>query len=220
MKKLFISVFYLLCCLAARAQDCNCPVDVNNDNDGKPYKVYKFSNGKELGLCGYMTVELIDTTYTQFVLYNCGDNAAIKEWGKTKSCKPEKVKDELFIREMYGLPIGQSFSTIRVPFYIHKFSFRNGTLRDEAFYSKSLRKYSKPEIEQVFKEYNDLVKGNNGSILRVSKMLFWAYISGSKEAETYFKSIPDKFGPFESAIAEEMDDITAIFNDWKLKNIK
>ena len=219
MKTFFSSILLVFCCSMARAQDCACPDGINNDNDGKPYKTFRFSNGKELGICGYAAVENNDTSYTMFTLFQCEDKTPVKAWGANQTCQAEQVKDDLFIKEMYGLPIGQSFSTLWRPFYIHRFFYKNGALQEVTSYRKDLPKYSKQQIEQVFEAYKNLSKDSNESTMHVANMLFWAYTSGNKDAEAALKSIPDKFGPFDDVIAGEWKAIFATYENWKEKNI-
>jgi hypothetical protein len=92
MKALFVSFMVLLSSLTAHAQDCNCPAGINNDNEGQPFKTFRFSNGKELGICGYSSVEGKDTTYNLFTLYQCDDKKTVRDWGEAQSCLVAKVK--------------------------------------------------------------------------------------------------------------------------------
>lgn len=217
MKTIILSVFIVCSATLVKAQDCACPPDINNDNDGRPSKVFRFSNGKELGICGYTAVEL-DTSYTQFTLFECGDNKVVEVWDVNKTCQAQKVKDELIIKEMYGLPIGQSFSTIWRPFLIHKYSYKNGVLKEEEYYRKDLGKYSKQQLDQVFAEYKKLPEGTKENMMHVANMLFWAYVSGNKEAEDDLKSLPQKYGPFNGVIADEWKAIFGTYEKWKGKN--
>lgn len=207
-----------LSCITIHAQECTCPDGINNDNEGQPFRVFSFSNGKQLGICGYQSIELSDTVFTKFTLFVCGENKATREWSDKKSCRVNKVKDTLFIKEMAGLPLGQSFSNLWIPFYVHKLYFKNGVLQDVEYFRKDIQKYGKAQIDLVMQEYKQLAPGSGGSAIRVAKMLFWAYASGSKEAGEYLNTLPDKFGPFESAVAEEISDVMALCANWKEKN--
>jgi hypothetical protein len=217
----FICTLFLLASFIVKAQECNCPPAINNDNDGKPNMVFRFGNQRQLGICGYVTVEGNDTTYTKFTLFHCTDGTPVKDWSEDKTCKIEKIKDTLFIMDIYGLPVGQNFSTIPRPFYIHKFFFKNGELKEVEYFKKGIVKYSSQQIQDAIIEYKSLPKTSNEQTIHVANMLFCAYISGSKEAEGYFTSIPGKFGPFDGVISQEWDDIFTTYQDWKnMNNIK
>jgi hypothetical protein len=218
MKTFFLCSFSLLYSFAAGAQDCNCPPGINNDNDGKPLKIFTFSNKHQVGICGYLTAEENDTSYTQFTLFDCSDGKNIREWNEDKSCKIEKVRDSLFITDIYGLPVGQSFSTIPRPYYVHKFFFRNGALQEVESFKKGVVKYSRQQIDDAIIAYKNLPQNADQETIHVANMLFCAWISGSTEAEGYFASIPGKFGPFDAVISLEWDNIYTIYQDWKNKN--
>lgn len=137
-----------------------------------------------------------------------------------QTCKVKKVADTIFVDELYGIPIGKDFKEIWLPFYSNKYFFIGSKLKQVKFFRTDIRKYSKKQILQVFQKYKELTKGNYDNIVNVANMLFWAYVSGSKEAEVYLKSFPEKFGPFDGAIAEEWDDISATYELWKTKKSK
>ncbi len=214
MKTYIILILVLMCTFSIRAQVCSCPADINSDNEGLPNKVFRFSNGKELGICGYTAVET-DTSYTKFTLFECGSNKPVETWDVTRTCQVEQVKDELIIKEMFGLPIGQSFSTLWRPFLIHKYSYKNGTLQETEYYRKDLDRYNKQQMEQVFAEYKKLPEGSKQNMMHVANMLFWAAFCGNTEAEADLKSMPEKFGPFEGVIGEEWKAIYGTYERWK-----
>ncbi len=216
MKITLLSVLLLLPYLVI-AQKCNCPSE-GLGNTGKPHSLFSFTNGKKIGLCGYREIKNNDTTYSEFALVQCGQKKPIEEWGAVESCKIKKVNDTLFVKELYGLPIGKDFTVIWMPFYINKFYFTGNTLQKKKFYRKDIKKYSKEQIRQVLTKYEKLTRGNFEHTIDVANMLFWAYVSGNNEAEVYLKTIPKKFGPFDGAIAEEWDDISATYELWKEKN--
>ncbi len=200
------------------SQNCHCPSGQPFCENGTPIKVFLFSNKKSLGICGYLEVKHKDTTYSGIALYKCGENKIIDDWGEIQSCKVRKVADTLLIEELYGLPIGENFNEVSIPFYINKYFFKVNDLQQKGYYRKDIKKYSKAQIRQVLEKYKKLRKENSEHNVAVANMLFWAYVSGSKEAEVYLKSMPEKIGPFDGAIAEEWDDISATYEHWKEKN--
>ena len=217
MRTVLIIFLTLITSIRLIAQDCACPADVHTDNDDKPNRIFRFANGKELGICGYNSADG-DSTYTKFSLFECVSNKVVEVWDVTKTCQAQMIKDELIVKEMYGLPIGQTFSTLWRPFLIHKFSYKNGAVHEEEYFRKDLDKYSKEQLEQVFAEYKKLPDGGKENMMHVANMLFWASFCGNKEAEADLKTMPEKFGPFDGVIGEEWSGIYSIYLKWKGMN--
>lgn len=212
MKPLLLSAALLLSFFASPAQDCDCPSGA--PEGGQVMKTYTLGNGIRLGICGYSTVEADDTTYTKFVLFRCGEDRIIEQWTVNISCKLEQTKDALMVEEMYNLPVGQNFSTLWRPFYVHKYTFKAGSYTETEYYDKRLPKYNQAQIAEVIKQYKDLPETVSQQTLTIANMLFWATVSGSKEAEGYLKTIPDKFGPFGSPFNEEWNDVNTRYEQW------
>jgi hypothetical protein len=71
----------------------------------------------------------------------------------------------------------------------------------------------------VLAEFNSLSKDNLHRVMHVGHMLFWAYVSGNKQAGVYLESIPQKFGPFhENPIEGEWGHIYHTYEFWKDMN--
>ena len=216
MKQLFLFTIFLLVACKGYTQECNCPPGAGDD--AQKLQTYHFSSGKDLGICGFSTVEGDDVSYTKFSLFLCGDSKPLETWGEGITCKVEQAKDALLVKEMYNLPVGQSFSTLWRPFYIHKFTIVNGKVAETEYYNKDLAKYNKDQIAQIIKQYKDLPTTANEETMKVANMLFWATVSGSKETESLLTSIPAKFGPFDNVIADEWKQINTVYQRWKTKN--
>jgi hypothetical protein len=129
----------------------------------------------------------------------------------------ERTNDALLVKEMYNLPVGGSFSTLWRPFYVHQFTFKGGKVVETEYFDKKLPKYSKDQIAAVIRQYKELPQGGTEQTMKVANMLFWATVSGSNETEAYFKTIPEKFGPFSEALTQEWTDINARFEQWKTR---
>lgn len=215
MKTASFSILLSLLSLVATAQECNCPPGVGDD--AQTLKTFHFSNGKEMGICGFNTIEGTDTSYTRFSLFLCGDSKPIETWGENITCKLERTKDALLVKEMYNLPVGQSFSTLWRPFYVHKYTFTNGKVTETEYFDKQLPRYNKEQIAAAIQQYKDLPPTANEQTMKVANMLFWAAVSGSKETESLLATIPDKFGPFDNVIGEEWKQINAVYTRWKTK---
>ena len=194
-----------------QSKNCNCP---KNDLTaaGKADRIFTFSNGKSIGLCGFIEKDNKDTTYSEFILFQCGQTKILNQWDATQSCRISKTKDTLIIQELYGLAIEKKLEVKWVPFYITKYYLDNSALRSTSFFRKDLPKYSPTQIKTVINEYKKLTKQSGGdSTLLIAHRLFWAYVSGSKEAANYLNSFEKRFGPFDGAIVEEFHDLWATY---------
>jgi len=204
---------------SVKSQNCNCPQDKMLPKYGSTVRVFSFSSSIKLGICGYHKVVGKDTAYSEFCLFQCGFNKVIDEWDATQICRINQVRDTLFVKELKGLPVGKNMEAKWAPFYINKYYFTNGVLKQETFYRKDLKNYSDLQIHEVLDEYKKLKKdGNYEHLLLVANRLFWAYVSGSKEAEAKLMTMEQKFGPFDGAIAEDWKDLLATYEHWKSKN--
>jgi len=212
MKKLFIFLF-AISTLTTYGQECDCPSQA--PEGGEVMKTFSFGEGKGLGICGYSTVEAGDTTYTKFVLFRCGEDAIIEQWGVNISCKVEQTKDALLVKEMYNLPIGTEFSTLWRPLYVHQYTFTGNETKHTTYYDKKAAKYTPAQIAAAIKQYKELPETVTEHHMETANMLFWSARSGSKEAEGYLKTFPDKFGPFASPFNEEWDAVNMRYEQWK-----
>ena len=214
MRNLLISILLTLGHFSfGQNNDCDCPKN-NLTTTEKAVKIFKFSNGIEFGLCGYIEY---DTIYSEFIIYQCGQSTFLNEWDATRSCVISLLNDTLSIQELYGLAIGNNLEIKWVPFHKTNYYFENSTLHTLSSFLTDLPKYSSSQIENVLKQHNQLTKKAGGdSILLVAHRLFWAYISGSKKAETFFKNFEKNFGPFDGHIAEEFHELWSTYKLYKL----
>lgn len=203
--------------LHCAAQQCDCPPGVGDD--AQTLRSFRFGGGAELGICGFNTIEEGDTSYTRFSLFLCGQDKPLERWDANITCKAERTRDALLIKEMYNLPVGQSFSRLWRPFYIHKYTYRNGAFEETEYIDKQLPRYTKDQVTQVIKQYNELQTPATEETMKVANMLFWAAVSGSKETEAMLKSIPGKFGPFDNVLSQEWEELMTVYMRWKEKNM-
>lgn len=215
MKQLFILALSFFS-FSVTAQECECPSQA--PEGGEVMKTFNLGEGKELGICGYLTVEAGDTTYTKFVLFRCGEDEIIERWGVNISCKVERTKDALLVKEMYNLPIGTEFSTLWRPLYVHQYTFEGKEIKHTTYYDKKAAKYTPAQIAAAIKQYKELPETVTEHHMETANMLFWATLSGNKEAEGYLKTFPDKYGPFASPFNEEWDAVNMRYEQWKNKN--
>ena len=222
MRVLFIHIFLLYIFPPADAQECKCHYNHYDSALLKPRRVFLFKNNKTIGLYGDQYIEGKDTSYSEFSLCLCDKNEIIFDMidDGTVSYIIKKIRDTLLIEEMDGLPIGKNFSYVSIPFYFQKFFFHKDTLRDIGYYRNDIKKYSKLQVKQVLQLYKNITRANSDYTIAVANRLFWACVSGSKDAEILFNKIPVKFKGFDGAYAEDMDDITDTYNRWKKRTNK
>lgn len=195
---------------------CDCP---KNDLtiSFKADKIFTFSNGASIGVCGFIDTTGKDTIYSEFILYQCGKTAIIDKWDATKTCKILTLKDTLFIQEIYGLAISNQMEIKSVPFYITKYYFDNNFLRSTSYFRNDIPKYSLKKINKVIIQYKNLtVKSKSETKLLIAHRLFWAFASGNKEASNYLDSFKNTFGPFDGAVSEEFHELWETYQHYKL----
>jgi hypothetical protein len=195
----------------AQNKNCDCPKKGYNDS-GKADKMFSFKNKMTIGLCGFMEQKGADTIYSEFVLFHCEQEKILKDWDATQSCKISKKRDTLIVQELYGLAIDKYLAIKWIPFYITKYYFVNSKLHSTSFFRNDLPKYTTKQIETVITQYRLVTKQSDAdSILLIAHRLFWAYVSGSKEAANHLNSFETRFGPFDGAVAEEFHDLWATY---------
>ena len=217
MKTLITILFTLFVFSSLVGQNCNCPTN-NISGADKPSKVFKFSNGKTLGLCGGSETKNKEKVYSEFIIFKCGLDTSILEFDGTQSCTVEQNKDTLIIQEFYNIANNKNLTLKWTKFYVTKLYWKSKKLIRESYYKKDLTKYTSVEIENVLKEFKASNKRFSGDkILLLGHRLFWAYVSDSKLAGQYLEKLEDKFGGFDGAIAEEYEDLIATYQHYKTK---
>ncbi len=214
MKQLSI-ILSLLLSYSLHGQICNCPNSALSNEEMKPIKVFTFKHNKQIGVCGYHELKNKITTYSEFVCYECGKNKIIDMWDATEDCIIEKKGDTLYIKQVYELPIGRNFEDVPTPFHIYKLYYSHNEITEECFYRKDIPLYTKKQIEEVINRFYHLKKENSEVNLNEGYMLFWAFVSGSKEAENCFKQMETKYGPYDGVIKELWNFIFYTYNNYK-----
>jgi hypothetical protein len=209
MRLVFSVLLVAILGISAHAQTCNCPA-----GGRKPNATFIFSNGKSIGVCGYVERHKKDTVYSEFTLYECSGKT-IKKWGTDAPCAIQKYNDTLIVGELSNLPVGKGFSVKSEAFYQYKFYYQNGVLSQLNSFREDIRKYTDAEIKTAIGEYKKLTKDNSDKVIDVAELLFWSLVSGSKEAENDFRQINTKFGPFEGANAAWWNNIWSTYQRYK-----
>jgi hypothetical protein len=198
------------------AQNCDCPAINNISGLSKPSKLFKFLNGKTLGLCGNAEIKSKEKIYSECVIYQCKADTPLFVISALQSCTIEQQKDTLIIEEYYYLPIGKNFTNNPTKFYVAKLYFEASNWVTKNYFKKNVRKYSNSEIQNVLLRYDNTKKVyNSDKVLVIADQLFWAYVSGSKKAEDNLKNLYKKFGPFDGAVSEGHSEIMRMYELYK-----
>ncbi len=213
--RLLLTCLLLVLFKSMYGQICRCPVGEPFCDNSKPIKVFRFSNNKSLALCGYFEDKNRDTSYEEFACFECGQKKIVDKWDATEQCRIEKINDTLFVTEVYYLPIGKNFEDVKAPFHVYKFYYYNNKIKEECCYRKDIPLYSAEQNKEVIRKFYKLKKENSEANLKEAYMLFWAFVSGSKEAEKCFNQMYKKYGPFDGGIVEMWNYIYNTYTDYK-----
>src|SRR6186713_3384201 len=198
---------------------CNCPTGQDLAHQGLPEKVFYFSNGQRIGLCGDFEKVNQDTLYSEVILYHCGHDGFFRGWDGIKTCIINQDKDTILVRRLFSLPIGKNMEIVPTYFRIEKYYYRGSKFVVRSVYRKDLANYTSSQIKDVLDQYTKLTPRDYDAILLVRRRLFWAYISGSAEAGSYLDSFDQKFGPFIDAKSDEFDEVHGLYWFWKMDHL-
>ena len=200
--------------LTAHAQFV-CPC-LSDEAGNKPQKVFSFSNGRRIGLCGERSSLQGVEVYTGCTIYPCGQHKAMGEWDATESCSVIQKGDTLEVAEWYPIANGRHLSLEWHPFYIIQYHWGHGRWMQASWFDRHLRTYTVQEIKQVAGQYAALAKPRNyDHLLLVAHRLFWAYVSGSRQAGKDLETCYKRFGPFDGAVSEEFDAVMAAYRYYR-----
>jgi hypothetical protein len=186
---------------------CNC----KNGN-----QTFDFKNGNKIALYGEPSE---DNSYSEFVISDCKNDSILEDWtdDATVSSIINFKNDTLTIEELYGIPNGKNQEVHWLPFYTTKYYYFQNKLTKSEYYKTNLRKYSQKEIEEVLTNFRKTSENdeNLDAYLKSVNQLFWAYYSGSQEAELQLDKIKSKYGAYDGGISEEFDSYIATYEHYK-----
>lgn len=209
MRLVFILTFGLTINSWGQTKDKDCTCPPNQYADSKPQTVFKLTSGKSIALCGYSDKE---TVYSEFVLAVCGQDKIIDFWDAMTYCKISTDKDILVIEELKNLPTGDNLEFKQTIWTSEKMYFKNEQIQRNKIVNKTIRKYTKQEIEKVLKENS---KGKiNEDKMSTANRLFIAILSGDKKARQYFTDFKTKFGQLDGEFLETYQELTAMLKAW------
>jgi hypothetical protein len=212
-----ILLFSFVTTFAIGQENNNCGWISENGTIETPIKIFQLTRSKSIAISGIAEKKGHQILYSAFVLYQCGKRTAINEWDGTQTCTIKQNKDSLIVEELYGIPNGKNLSVKWLPFYVSKYYFRNNIVTGTSFYRNDLRKYTGEEIDRVlrnFEQIKDAASNFDDYLLAVNR-LFWAFVSGSKKADTYLTQLKKKYGTFDGAVGEEFDALITTYWNYK-----
>ncbi|MBA3828496.1 MAG: hypothetical protein H0X33_06130 [Taibaiella sp.] len=196
-----------------------------NEWSGNVSKSYRFKNGNLLKVAGWVEVKGRDTTISEFHLIDWSANDTIFFWGAVHSCTISKFNDTLLISELYWLAIDSNLQLIQKPFFVNEYYYDKNRLCSKKYFRNDFPRYNLRQIKIVLDQFNkSFKKENSEETLLLAYQLFWAYVSGSKQAEEYLGKFENKYGPykghFSGYIAEDWDHVWRTYLYYKELNTK
>lgn len=201
---------------AQKSNSCLCPANTmaGTIKNQKPNKTFTFSKGQRIILCGYEEAAKNETLYSEFILQECGKSDAINFWGAVFTGSVNFKDDVIYIKELKNLPTGpnRSFVTTHWSTETLRYDNKKPVLKYEI--NRSIRKYTKAEIEKTLKEFEGGKNNYAGDVEDVMYRLFVAAISGDAKAKKYF-NVFDTFTLLDGAVSEDYKELTAMLQHWQ-----
>jgi hypothetical protein len=223
MRKFFFTLFlsFLISFLTfgqSKTGTCDCPK--TKFAGTKADTTFHFSHGEKIVLCGYKNLKTRPTTFSEFILFRCGEKQIIDFWGAAKSCQLKIEHDTLFVKQIENLPVGKTLNFQPTVWTIEKFYFKEKKFIRKLLVNKQIPKYNQSIIKMVVKSFENEKNGLNDNKMELANKLFIASISGDKTSRKHFKEFKTKFGVLDGAFLEEYNHLNVMLRVWDGKNRK
>lgn len=179
-------LFGLLFGCAVFAQDsliCKCAA--GDSTTKSPDSVFVFRNGMTLALCGSITVDTREVTFSAFRMILCGPDSVVGTWDENKTCRILFNRDLLTVQGMFNLPVGPGFNYKPVPLLLDQFSFDGSVLKRKTRVG-DLKRLKPAEAAKVVRDYEAMAKPVTENPEDPLNRLFMAAVSGNKSAYRHF----------------------------------
>jgi hypothetical protein len=198
---------------------CHCPQTETEYAGQDSQRVYHFSNGKKIILCGYKNSGKYKKsrqleTFSEFTLTVCGQDSAYNFWGAVETCNLTQNGDTLIVNEIEREPVGKNYKYIPIPWLIEKIFFEEQSVKNEFSVNRNIRKYTIKEIRDVLREFEWSDSTMNDHTMEIANKLLIATISGSTKARKYFNDFTKKFEYLDGAFSEEYGDLEEMLKYW------
>lgn len=180
----------------------------------KPDTIFSFSDRHSIILCGYKDNNRSETYFSEFILQICGQDSILDFWDATQTCRLSVYKDTLSLIELKNLPTNINRAYKLTDWSIEKLFFDNGSLKRAFEIDRTIRKYTRQEIQETLQEFESARTGLGDNKIELANRLFIATISGDETARKYFKEFETTFGQLDGAFAEEYKDLKAMLELW------
>lgn len=198
-----------------RLTSCSCPQTQYSDT--KADTTFSLSNDRTIALCGYKNPDTRPTTFSEFVLYVCGQDSIVDFWGATLTCRLKVNKDTLLVEQIENLPTGMNQKFQQTVWTTEKIFFKKGKTSRLLKVNTGIQKYTDKEIKLILTEFENTKNGYDEKKMELVYKLFIASISGSKTARQYFQDFGNKFWTLDGADREEYNDLIAMLGLWDKK---
>src|SRR5437016_7985276 len=133
---------------------CRCP------DENQSRQIFRFSTGEKIMLCGNKNSSK-PLTYSDFTLTICGQDTAFDHWDDRQICSVAQKRDTLLVKKIVYVPTGRNFAVRKETWITEKIYFLGRHLERQFERNKSIRKYSKSEIQKILHKYETAVSDEN-----------------------------------------------------------
>lgn len=201
----------LLLTMAAMAQDtlkCRCaPADSAAKG---PDTSFVFSGGQKLALCGSITVDTREVTFSAFKIALCGSDSLVGAWDENKTCRIAVTPEKLMVQGVYNMPVGAGFSYKPVVLIVDHFWFEGAVLKRKTKVGEGLRHLNAREAAKVVQAYEAAKKPIADNPEDPLNKLFMAAVSGNKKAYQYFLGFATDNPELDNDTQIQFNELTAL----------
>jgi hypothetical protein len=189
-------------------KDCNCSRSKYTTEGSALHKIFHFSNGKTVAICGYKDN---DATFSEFVLYDCLANSTIRFYNAAERCRIRFANDTLTIENIEPLAIGSGYRFSDAIWLTEQYYFKNNVPQVQQSINKTWF-YTPAQVQSALSAFEHTTwktqigssEAEDENMMNLAGRLMIAAISGDIQAKQYFIEFKDRFKP-DGAYAEWYD---------------
>lgn len=187
----------------------------------QPDTLFEFSNGKTVGIWGYMEVEKQRKIFSEFILSECMTGRTLDSWDALDECELQFKNDTLYVKQLDLFAIGEDAAYEKIPWKISLFYCADGIIKRHDRFNRGLH-LNETAIDAAIKEFEltqwkDQVGAGaeyaEEKFNLINRIMISA-ISGNEKSERYFKEFEEKFKP-DGYYAEWYHEMKGILEYWK-----
>lgn len=197
-------------------RDCSCPE--NQFTSTESIYQYDFSNGKSIVACGYLIEDIADSTLSEFVLAECGNDQIIGFWDAMTTCEITFSHDTLTLKELYQLPLSKNFKDQEVVWTIEKLYYNeNDVLQRSKHINQNLMLFSDSQIKQTLTDYKNSLKELDAEEMRLLDRLFVAALSGDEQSKAFFLAFREAHPELDGAFLHQYRILQDMLQAWEAR---